>query len=311
MNIIKLYEDYNIDYKTEGHKHCRPGWVNVECPLCTGNPGYHLGFPLKGGPFVCWRCGSHSQFEVIQKLLNLTAKETYGILKQYKGRVLTIADQKEDKKAPFLLPSKATALNTKHRNYLKRRGFDSDVIENHWGVLGTGPTSILYDKEENKIINFKQRLVIPIYWNGRIVSFQARDITDRSGVKYIACPKYREIIHHKHILYVNPINWEIMKGGRGVVVEGVTDVWKLGDFSIATFGIKYKMEQVRILAKHLKEIVIIYDFENQAQQQADVLIKQLEFRGVQVAKEKIENDPGSLSYDDAKHLMKQIMTKIY
>ena len=162
-----------------------------------------------------------------------------------------------------------------------------------------------------KIINFKQRLVIPIYWNGRIVSFQTRDITDRSGVKYIACPKYREIIHHKHILYVNPINWEIMKGGRGVVVEGVTDVWKLGDFSIATFGIKYKMEQVRILAKHLKEIVIIYDFENQAQQQADVLIKQLEFRGVQVAKEKIENDPGSLSYDDAKHLMKQIMTKIY
>jgi hypothetical protein len=46
MDITRLLQDYNIDFVSENHKHSRPGWVNVRCPFCTGNEGYHLGFNL-------------------------------------------------------------------------------------------------------------------------------------------------------------------------------------------------------------------------------------------------------------------------
>ena len=45
MDIVQLYQDHNVDFMTEGHPHCRPGWVNTVCPFCTGNPGYHLSSP--------------------------------------------------------------------------------------------------------------------------------------------------------------------------------------------------------------------------------------------------------------------------
>jgi hypothetical protein len=47
MDIIGLYRDFGIEHRTEGHKHCRPGWVNTECPFCTGNAGLHLGWHIE------------------------------------------------------------------------------------------------------------------------------------------------------------------------------------------------------------------------------------------------------------------------
>lgn len=46
MDIVRLYHDYGVDHRTEGHKHCRPGWVNTECPFCEGNKGFHLGWNI-------------------------------------------------------------------------------------------------------------------------------------------------------------------------------------------------------------------------------------------------------------------------
>ena len=46
MDVLRLYQDYGVDHLTEGHKHCRDGWVNTPCPFCSGNDGYHLGWNL-------------------------------------------------------------------------------------------------------------------------------------------------------------------------------------------------------------------------------------------------------------------------
>src|SRR5690606_7407018 len=97
------------------------------------------------------------------------------------------------------------------------------------------------------------------------VSFQARDITGRSEAKYLACPRERERIHHKHIVY-----------GRGlprrsrtlIVVEGPLDVWRLGGRAVATFGIKFTMEQVLTIADLADKFLVLYDAEPQAQEQA-------------------------------------------
>ena len=69
FDAISFYERHNIPYRTQGHKHCRKGWVQIECPFCTGNAGFHLGYCLKDGMYVCWRCG----YQPIRKVVGFLA----------------------------------------------------------------------------------------------------------------------------------------------------------------------------------------------------------------------------------------------
>jgi len=313
MNIIKFYEDYNIDYKTEGHKHCRDGWVNTSCPFCTGNPGYHLGFPMDGHVFKCYRCGKHSLLEGVSKLLSTSFSEAKRIAQEYKG-VTTIKQVNTPiiKPKGFKYPSNTSPITSTHKRYLEGRGFDPKNLVRNWEILGTGPLSFLSDGI--KQIDYKHRIVAPIYWNGQLVSFQSRSIkkkTEHGDVKYLACPKIRERIHHKHLVYANPANWEKMKNGIGIGVEGITDVWKLGENAVCTFGIEYKVQQINIIARHFKRFAVVFDDESQAKRQAKKLVEELCLFGVDAFYIPIVGDPGAMSYEEAHKLTKSIITKIY
>jgi len=177
MDIIQLYQDYGIDYRTEGHKHCRPGWVNLECPFCTGNPGLHLGYNMEEDYFFCWRCGWHPIKGTISTLLNIPEKEVSGILRQYGGSSFISKPKTKVKISSLILPSNVRPLHKVHLSYLIERGFDPNQIIEDWKILGTGPTSIL--KTDGKILDYRLRILLPISWNGEIVSFDTRDITKR------------------------------------------------------------------------------------------------------------------------------------
>ena len=74
MELDKLLREYNIDFASEGHKHCQVGWINMPCPFCKSEPGHeglHLGYNLSGEYFYCWRCGGHPTYKVLSKLLNV------------------------------------------------------------------------------------------------------------------------------------------------------------------------------------------------------------------------------------------------
>ncbi|MFW5804818.1 MAG: toprim domain-containing protein [bacterium] len=307
MNITKLYKDYNIPTAPEEHKHSRPGWLNTECPFCTGNPGYHLGYNFEGSKFFCWRCGSKRKDQAIAKLLHISISEAISIIKKYKG-IPDTTPKKPSKKIgqkEFILPSGLVRLQPNHKAYLESRGFDPDFLSKHWHVLGLNPVATL-DK-----MRLNNRIFIPIYWNKQMVSFQTRSISKSKTdeIRYISCPKEREIIHHKHILYGNPIKWEILR--TVIVVEGVTDVWKLGDYAVSTLGIQYKREQIKQLVKNFDRFIIIFDSEPQAQEMASKLKETLSFFGKEAWVETIDGDPGALAQDDANHLVNNIMKQIY
>ncbi len=304
MNAERLLRDYNIPHLTEGHKHATAGWANVHCPFCSGEQNYHMGIREELTACHCWRCGSHNVAQTLSRLLNMPTPEVKRILPRYKtgaAGVKKIAPEARVAIHPFKFPKPYGPLDKRGKRYLEKRGFIPQHLEQEWGLLQTGPVSFL-DK-----ISYSHRILIPIFWNGKIVSFQSRDITDKSDRKYLACTMKREEIHHKNILYGKQAAWE--RFDEFIIVEGVTDVWRLGPQAIATFGIEFKMEQVLQLKKIGNRFIVLFDDEPQAQEQARILTAKLRAMGKAARVEKIEGDPGGMAQGDADHLVKELIGK--
>jgi len=297
MRVLDLYQDYNVPYQTEGHKHCRDGWVNTPCPFCTGNPGLHLGATLNGSIFTCWRCGWKPPSKAIARLIGVSEPQAKEIIRKYGGSSTAIKKKKTKKsKKPHVLPSDVSELQNRHKAYLAKRGFDPDRLQQRWGLLGTGPLSRLDN------IDYSHRILAPIYWEGERVSFQTRDITGRHPAKYMGCPEEREAVKHKDILYGKQNQW----GEKGICVEGITDVWRLGGSAFATFGIKFTRKQIRRIANQFNEVIILFDDDPQAIEQAKKLKHELRFRGLSVSIETLKGDPADLSNKEAKKLIQKI-----
>jgi len=298
MNVTQLYQDHSIPYADEGHRHHRPGWVNIECPFCTGNPGMHLGYNTNNNFYVCHRCGWHPVTKVIAKLTNTNEETAKTLIKQYGGHVQVRMEHAPKCTRPFKFPSGTTPLSGPHKQYLSRRGFDPDRLEHEWGLISTGPIALLDNTD------YKHRILAPIEWGGACVSFQGRDATDKHTKKYLACPQERESIHHKEILYGHEAAWTEV----GIVVEGITDVWRLGERSCATFGIKYTPKQLRLLATLFSRLFIVFDDDPQAIKQAYALKTDLEFRGVDAQTISIVGDPGGMKQEEADYFVKQLLS---
>ena len=297
MNVEKLYQDYSIDYPTEG-KNYREGWINTRCVFCDDNSS-HLGYSLDDNYFSCFRCGHHFIDDTISRLLGVGLAEARKIIKSYGGNTLHI--KKEPKviirAKAFKFPSNVNDMGIMHRIYLDKRKFDPEQLEKEWGLLGSGPVSMLDE------LNYRFRIIIPFYWYNKIVSFDSRDITGKHMNKYMACPKDRELIPHKEILYGKQESWKT----TGIMVEGPTDVWRFGSNSFAISGIKYTPRQIREVSRHFKRVAIALDDDSQAQIQAAKIVAELKFRGVDAFRVDITGDPGSMEQSEADYLVKQLM----
>jgi len=309
MGIEKLLQDYGIPYVTESeHHHSTHGWINIHCPFCHGSKNFHLGISLYQ-PTVshCWRCGWHSTTSVLSRILNISVGKAKNLIQEYAGPTGTIRKKAKEPRVS-ILPIKFPQpyfehLNEAGKKYLERRGFDPEKLEKKWKLKQTGPISFLGK------ISYGNRIIIPIYWGGQLVSFQTRDITERSSKRYLACPMKREVIHHKHIVYGKEEKWG--KYPALIVVEGVVDVWKLGTSAVATFGTSFTMKQVLALAKIHDRFFIVYDNEPQAQQQARKLAVKLKALGKKVFIETVDTDPGDMKIEDARHFVKTLLKEVF
>jgi hypothetical protein len=309
MGIEKLLQDYGIPYVTESeHHHSTHGWINIHCPFCHGSKNFHLGISLYQ-PTVshCWRCGWHSTTSVLSRILNISVGKAKNLIQEYAGPTGTIRKKAKEPRVS-ILPIKFPQPYFEHlkedgKKYLERRGFDPEKLEKKWELKQTGPISFLGK------ISYGNRIIIPIYWGGQLVSFQTRDITERSSKRYLACPMKREVIHHKHIVYGKEEEWG--KYPALIVVEGVVDVWKLGTSAVATFGTSFTMRQVLALAKIHDRFFIVYDNEPQAQQQARKLAVKLKALGKKVFIETVDTDPGDMKIEDARHFVKTLLKEVF
>ena len=290
--------DYNIDIAQLG-KHFRPGWVNIVCPFCHGHAGYHGGFNIAEGYYNCHRCGYYPLIKVISVLTGVSQNIAKDIVKKYSTVSETLSQQESRINIPsqIIFPSDTKSLTQKAKQYLMSRNFDPDKLTSIWKLLSTGHTGF-----------YKHRILAPIYQRQQLVSYQTRDITGKHSQPYLACHQDEEIIPHQHCIY----GLDQATNRKCIVVEGITDVWRLGPDAVATFGISFTKQQAQLIAINFDTVFIMFDSEPQAQNKAEELGWLLD--GAFGNKVNVINlpfltedvDPGDLPQDTANDIMKEI-----
>lgn len=296
-------QDYRINYY-EGdyhHPHCRPGWIQIECPICSGNPGLHLGFNIQDGYAVCWRCGFKNIDYIIRALTGCSYSEATRIRRKYGGEKIIRRYERAPKENPKInvkFPPGTKKINTRHKRYLESRNFDPNEIIMQWDIKGTG-----------RLGRDKNRIIVPIYFNDALCSYTGRSIIEIDGIeRYITCDKDNERRHHKYCLY----GYDKVPFNTVLIVEGVTDVWRMGIGTVGTFGIKFTKTQVLLIANKFKKAFVLFDeTDPQAIEQGEKLTIELAALGCESEQifTGLDKDPGNFTNDEANYIIRELLIR--
>lgn len=294
FNIRKWLNDEGVTYYVQG-KNVSDGWTGVSCIYC-GDRSSHGGFSPNGQVYSCFKCGKKTNTAgFIKDLLNISFPKVKEILSRY-SNALDISHYDSSVKdrvhvVEWPPPDAEAELPSVFGRYLYKRNYVPSQIEQLYGVKACYLTG-----------SFKYRLVVPIIENGRVVTYVGRDITGQSGLKYKNLKEELSVKPVKECIY----NIDAVKD-TAIIVEGITDVWRLRYNAVATLGLVFTRKQVRLLTERLKTAFICFDAEPQAQEMALALGEELSMAGVDTSIVAIDkDDPGCLSEKEADAIRKII-----
>ena len=138
------------------------------------------------------------------------------------------------------VPLSSLPKNHKALVYIEKRKFDPLQLEKDWSVCycesaprdneGRIPGTSIYAGL------VQDRLVIPIFWQGQMVGWQARELHDEGNIKYYTMPG----LNKQYLLF----NGDRAKQYRfGVIVEGVFDAFRVGARAVALLGKTMSLHQ--------------------------------------------------------------------
>ena len=277
LDIRTLLGDLGVPYWTSG-KNVSEGWSSVTCPMC-GDRSNHGAFSPEGDAYSCFRCGKHSVRKIIS---NFSSWNEAGILIQEYTSSLSFYEKAERERSSIVEwpPSCAVSMPSVHSEYLYKRGYDPKQLRELYGVESCYQTG-----------DFKYRLVIPVYLDGKVVTYIGRDITGKASLPYKNLAERKSILPAKECVYnIDNIH------ETAIICEGVFDAWRFGAHGVATFGLQFTNAQTNALAKRLKRAFIVFDADVQAQAKGHELGGILAFQGVDVEVVSVSDykDPGEL-----------------
>lgn len=257
FDILKYLEEHDIDVHREGEKNVSRGWIGFNCPFPTCNdPSWHCGFNLEGNNFFCFHCGNKgSVYDLIMEIDSCNQEEARKIATFFwKGNDDFASASKFDDcfgspplQSTIALPKECSSEFPRlHWNYLKKRKFNPEKLIHEYRL-----------KSCHTVGDYKYRIIIPCFLNNKLVTFTSLDVTGKQSVKYKHLSKSESVIPPKNLLY----NIDSVKVGSGVIItEGVTDVWRVGGSTVATFGKTFTKTQINLLAnKKLKRAIVAFD----------------------------------------------------
>jgi hypothetical protein len=290
FNAISFCKAYSIPYDKPNSR----GWLPVHCPFCQVKD-FHGGIHQRKAYFYCWKCGSHFLDQYISKVLVVSRQEAEALILEHstRGEVLShLNSEKHLKGSPRELIMPGEPLNGMYKAYLRKRGFDPDWIEKKYEVKGTGIAGY-----------FKYRLMIPVFYEKKLVTFLGRDITNKQELRYKNLDIKESVIPIKETLYA----FDGVKGAICGVVEGVFDQWRLGDGFVATYGTSVTEQQIKLLSR-FKKVFFLFDPELEAQRQAKKLAVKLSALGVatEIIDTELDHDPGDFTKQEIKWIKQEI-----
>jgi len=297
MNIelfdVKAYlNDRGVRFYTSG-KNCSPGWVNIRCLFCSDKTN-HLGVNLKSKIYRCWKCKRKGPVTHIIRALGETNVEE--VLNEFImiGGVPSLI--KSAKVTKYLPKEASDELPIIHQAYLEYRGFDPLIIQNNYKVKACW--------EGGK---YKFRLIIPIIMNHRIAGFTARDVSNKSALRYKQQPAQEAPVHPRNWVY----NIDSVQE-TAVIVEGPFDVWRMGNSFTSFMGTEVTPEQIGLLVNRgVKRAITLYDPEEEAQELAEYYAQELSIFIPEVEQIELDlpegKDPADLTPQEAAYLRSQIL----
>jgi DNA primase len=154
--------------------------------------------------------------------------------------------------------------------------------------------------------DFAYRVIAPIVIQEKPVAYVKRLLgSDGALEPFKSSSNEESVLPVKNTLY----NFDgLSQGDPVVIVEGITDVWKLGNGAVGTYGIQWTMDQISLLReKSPKRAYVLFDSEPEAQAQAQKLQEALWFTHTETLTFENLNDPGELSLDDGWDLMQELV----
>lgn len=296
FNLISYLRDRGIKYSSTG-KNVSSGWIGIPCFWC-GDTSNHLGINIHSGKFKCFRCGEKGYItKIIQEINGVSYADALSVIEEYSKIPQKQPEprNKNNSGGNEILPKESTEKFPEiHLRYLEKRGFDPEKIIPQFRLKACYNTG-----------DWAFRIIIPVQMNEQIVGFTSRDVTEKALLRYKSISNQQAILPKAEWLYYSKIS-----GDSAIIVEGPTDVWRLGDNTIATFGSGVAPAQIKnILQMNLKQVFILFDSEEFAQKLAEKLGQTLsagidEVRILTIA----EDDPASMKQEDADALKREIFT---
>jgi hypothetical protein len=260
LDLTSMLDALGIEWEDESHPNVTRHCIGICCPYC-GDDDYHCGIFKSGKNFSCFRCQSTGPFfSLVNRITGigwrefLSWVELHGRPQQQSGGADAVtkvfqgggANADSAPKTYVTLPpycrsiDNAMKLSPPFRKFAKKRRFPPETFE-AWGCQ-----VCIHGK-------WAHRLIIPIKDKGKMIGFQCRAMLDDMEPKYDSPPGVR----------ISDYLYNLEKGlheGTMILVEGVFDVWRLGEGSVATFGSHVSsMQRNRILEVEPSELVFAWD----------------------------------------------------
>jgi len=245
VDIEEYLQNRDIPYSPPGSKNVGRNSVGISCPFCGDHEhsgDNHLGIKIDTKQWNCWICGAGRNkhiLSLIVKLENCSYRQAEALLKPFAHSDMSLLLDRSEMpiNVPYeqfkLPPECQNELLEQHRKYLESRSLDPRYIFSKYKLLSVGPISR----------RWKLSLIAPVYFNHRIVSFLSADITRKRMSKYMNCPLDESVIPINNTVY-NLDN----ASNAVVVVEGITDVWNIGDGAVALYTKRASSQQLKILS---------------------------------------------------------------
>ena len=311
QRLPELLRDLHVPYVTEHRNLTERCVVGLCCPEC-GDTNFHLGIFADTGAYYCFRCqASGSLRNLLVDKLGLSLAEVNRFLHSgFHGKVgaeeavrniLETSERRPSRPVkPFKWPRglvpiekvvrRNTTLAHLTRNFLKQRGFTVEQCVDYDVYVGT------YDS------SFRNRLILPVFFEEECVGFQARDMTGLSRIRYLSSKNFpkRELLYNYD---------DFGRGDSIVIVEGIFKAWRVteltGMVALATFGTQLSKQQILLISRKNPSRVF-FCWDGDAKDKAKKAAAQLAsiVKKVHLVELPDGTDPDDLGRDRPKELLK-------